>query len=67
MFCCSSHLFEVCKKLWKEQIRLISVEDQPTKAVLAQTSMGVFFIPFVSETNFLMQALLVRFSAHVDT
>jgi hypothetical protein len=29
--------------LWKELIRLISVEGQPTKAVVAQKCAGVFF------------------------
>jgi hypothetical protein len=32
------------KKLWKELICLFSVEGQPTKADLAQTCMGIFFI-----------------------
>jgi hypothetical protein len=32
------------KKLLKQLIRLLSVEDQPTKAVLAQICMVVFFI-----------------------
>jgi hypothetical protein len=38
--------------LWKELIRLLSVEGQPTKVVLAQTCMGVFFIRSVSDTIF---------------
>jgi hypothetical protein len=29
--------------LWKELIRLISVEGQPTKAVVAQKCVGIFF------------------------
>jgi uncharacterized membrane protein len=33
-------------KLWKKLIRLLSVEGQPTKAVLAHTCMGVFFFHF---------------------
>jgi hypothetical protein len=40
--------------LRKELIRLVSVEGQPTKAVLAQTFMGVFFIRSVSDTIFAM-------------
>jgi hypothetical protein len=40
------------KKLWNELIRLISVEGQPTKTVLAQTCMGVLFIRSVSDTIF---------------
>jgi hypothetical protein len=35
---------DIIKQLWKELIRLHSVEGQPTKAVLAQTCMGAFFI-----------------------
>jgi len=35
-------------------IRLISVEGQQTKAVLAQTCMGVFFIRSVSDIIFAM-------------
>jgi len=38
----------------EELIRLLSVEGQPTKAVLAQTCMGVFFIRSVSDTIFAM-------------
>jgi hypothetical protein len=41
------------KKLWKEVIRL-SVEGQPTKARLAHTCVGVFFIRSVSDTIFEM-------------
>jgi hypothetical protein len=37
------------QKLWKE---LLSAEGQPTKAVLAQMSMGVFFTRSVSDTIF---------------
>jgi len=36
----------------KELIRLLSVEGQPTKAVLAQTCMGIFFIRSVSDKIF---------------
>jgi hypothetical protein len=39
---------EVTEKL----IRLLSVEGQPIKAVLAQTCMGVFFVRLVSDTIF---------------
>jgi hypothetical protein len=39
---------EVVEKL----IRLFSVECQPTKAVLAQTCLGVFFIRSVSNAIF---------------
>jgi hypothetical protein len=42
------------KKLWKELIYLLSVEGHPTKAVLVQTFMGVFFILSVSDTIFAM-------------
>jgi hypothetical protein len=42
------------KKLWKELIRLLSIGGQPTKAVLAQTCMGVFFVRLVSGTIFEM-------------
>jgi hypothetical protein len=45
------------KKLRKELIRLLSVEGQPTKAVLAQTCMGVFFIRYVSDTIFSINLL----------
>jgi hypothetical protein len=38
------------KKLRKELIFLLSVEGQPTKAVLAQTCMAVFLIRSVSDT-----------------
>jgi hypothetical protein len=34
------------KKLLKELIRLLSVEGQPMKAVLAEMSMGVIFHSF---------------------
>jgi len=40
------------KKLWKELIRLLSVECQPTTAVLAQTCMGVIFHLFSVWYNF---------------
>jgi len=42
------------KKLWKVLTRLLSVEGQPTKAVLEQTSMSVFFIRSVSDAIFEM-------------
>jgi hypothetical protein len=42
------------QELWKELIRLLSVECHPTKAVLAETCMGAFFIPSVSDTVFAM-------------
>jgi hypothetical protein len=32
------------QEVWKELIRLLCIEDQPAKAVLAQTCMGVFLI-----------------------
>jgi hypothetical protein len=38
------------KKLGKELIRLLSAEGQPTRAVLAQTRVGVLFIRSVSDT-----------------
>jgi amino acid transporter len=41
-------------KLFKELIRLHSVEGQPKIAVLAQTCMGIFFILSVSDTIFTM-------------
>jgi hypothetical protein len=37
---------------------LLCVEGQPTKAVLAQTCMGVFFIHLLSDTIFAMHCLL---------
>jgi hypothetical protein len=40
------------QELWKELIRILSVEGQPTKAALAQTCMGVLFIRSVSYTIF---------------
>jgi hypothetical protein len=40
------------KRLWKELIPLLSAEGQPTKAVSAQTYMGVFFIYSVCDTIF---------------
>jgi hypothetical protein len=42
------------KKLRKERSHLLSVEGQPTKAVLAQTCMSVFFICSVPDTIFEM-------------
>jgi hypothetical protein len=45
------------KTLWKEVIRLLSVEGQPTEAVLAQTCEGVFFFRSVSDTIFAMPFL----------
>jgi hypothetical protein len=42
------------KKSWEELIYLLSVEDKPTQAVLAQTCMDVFFICSVSDTNLAM-------------
>jgi hypothetical protein len=44
-------------KLWKELIRLLSVDGQPIKADLAQTCVGVFFIRAVSDTIFAMPFL----------
>jgi hypothetical protein len=44
--------------LWKELIRLPSVEGQPTKSVLSQTRIGVFFIRYASDTTFAMLFLL---------
>jgi hypothetical protein len=40
-------------ELWQELIRLLSVDGQPTKAVLAQTYMGVFLIRSLTDTIFL--------------
>jgi hypothetical protein len=37
-----------------ERIRLLTVEGQQTKAVLAQTCMGVFFIRSVPDTIFVV-------------
>jgi hypothetical protein len=34
------------KKLWKEQVNLPSAEGQPTRAVLAQSCVGEFFLFF---------------------
>jgi hypothetical protein len=42
------------KKLLKELIRILSVEGQPTKAVLVQTWMGEFFIRLVPGIYFAM-------------
>jgi hypothetical protein len=41
-----------------ENIRLRSVEDQPIKAVLAQTCMGVFLILSLPDTIFRILFLL---------
>jgi hypothetical protein len=41
--------------LWKALIRLLSVECQPTKAVLAQIFMGVFLIRSVPDRIFEMR------------
>jgi hypothetical protein len=38
--------------LWKELIFLLSVQGQPAKAVLEQTSIGVFFIHSEPDTIF---------------
>jgi hypothetical protein len=42
-----------------QRIRLLSAEDRPTKAVLVQTCMGVFFIlsvfDTISATHFLLK------------
>jgi hypothetical protein len=46
------------KRLWKELIRLLSVDSQPTTAVLLHTCMGVFLIRSVSDTIFAMLLLL---------
>jgi hypothetical protein len=40
--------------LWKELIRLLPAECQPTKAVLVQPYMGLFFIASVSNTFYAM-------------
>jgi hypothetical protein len=40
------------------RIRILSVEGQPTNAVLAQTCMGVLFIRSVSDIIFAMLFLL---------
>jgi hypothetical protein len=37
---------------WSKLIRLLSVEGQPTKAVLAQIYVGVFFIRSVFDSSF---------------
>jgi hypothetical protein len=46
------------KKLRKELIRLLSVEWQPSKAVLAKTCMSVFFIRSMSDTILEMRFVL---------
>jgi hypothetical protein len=58
------HRFEAFSKtiiegqeVWKELIRLLSVEGQPTKEVLAQTCVGVVFIRSVSDTISVMLLL----------
>jgi hypothetical protein len=51
------------KKLWKERIRVLSIEGQPTRAVLAQTCMAVYFIRSVSDTIF---AMLLIPKPHAD-
>jgi hypothetical protein len=38
------------QELWKKTVHLLFLEGQPTKAVLPQTFMGVFFIRSVSDT-----------------
>jgi hypothetical protein len=48
------------KKLWKELMRLLSVEGQPAKTVLAQTCVGVFSIRSVSDTNFVIGPLALH-------
>jgi hypothetical protein len=45
------------EKLHKALIRLLSVAGQPTKAVLVQTCMGVFFILSVYDTIIAMRFL----------
>jgi hypothetical protein len=42
------------QEVWKKLICLLCVEGQPTKAVLAQACMGVFFIRSVSDKIFAM-------------
>jgi hypothetical protein len=42
------------KNLWKELIRLLCVEGQPTKAVLTLTCMGVSFIRSLFDITFIM-------------
>jgi hypothetical protein len=49
-----------------ERIRLLTVEDQPTKAVLALTYMGVFFINSVSDTIFTKLFLPKQLQTAVD-
>jgi hypothetical protein len=51
------------KQLLKELIRLLSVEGQPTKTVVAQTSMGTSFNRSVSDTFF---ALLLSSKLSAD-
>jgi hypothetical protein len=51
------------KKLWKELICQFSIEGQPTKAVLALTCVGVFFICSVSDTYF----AVLFFQNHLQT
>jgi hypothetical protein len=47
-------VIDTIKQLWKELIRLLSAEGQPTNAVLAHACVGVFFIRSVSGTNFVI-------------
>jgi hypothetical protein len=42
----------------KERIRLLSIQGQPTKAILSQTCMGAFFIRSVSDIIFALLFLL---------
>jgi hypothetical protein len=55
------------KKLWKELIRLLSVEGQTTMVVLAQASMGVFFIRSMSDTHLEMLILLKTTAGRRET
>jgi hypothetical protein len=50
------------KKFWKEPSCLLSAESQPTKIVLTQTFVGVFFIHLASDKIF--SALFSETAAH---
>jgi hypothetical protein len=50
--------------LWKELIRLLSADGQPTRTVLVQTCVGVFFVRSVSDTIFAVPFLPEAASDH---
>jgi hypothetical protein len=55
----------VGQELWKELIHLLSDEGHPTKAVLAQTSMGAFSSHSVFDTIFVAIFLPKQFAQYL--